>query len=372
MRDADHNAVYAEVPLPYRDPASCLARPKSLRHADLGRIEFPDRPGSGTPFEEMNVKLTPVTMLDGRKLQAQGEVFGLDKQGIDFRCHESEVQNWEDRRDIMDVYFPEVEALVRAAVPGAALPGARVLVYDHVLRAGGQGGAAKEVGYHRKAPKVGYGGYGANVHSDNSVRSMHARVKDHLLGTNEVEVRYGGYPGGWGDVRPSREWLEQLFRAETADHQSPNGRGGEHLIVNVWRPLSTVENWGLTVLDGRTLAPGDVHPTAFQPAERYATTRPDSGPVRDLDGREVKMRFNELLTPLHDPAHRWIYFPRMGPDEVLLFKIHDSRRDGRTRCGSHTAFRDPRGLQGAHRRSIEVRCLVLLPPSGREEIHSRM
>ncbi len=48
---------------------------------------------------------------------------------------------------------------------------------------------------------------------------------------------------------------------DTEDHDFPEGRGGEHMIVNVWRPLDTVKNWGLAVLDGRTLAAGDVHPT---------------------------------------------------------------------------------------------------------------
>ena len=28
-----------------------------------------------------------------------------------------------------------------------------------------------------------------------------------------------------------------LFRAETEDHDSPDGEGGEHMIVNVWRPI---------------------------------------------------------------------------------------------------------------------------------------
>ena len=104
------------------------------------------------------------------------------------------------------------------------------------------------------------------------------------------------------------------------------------------------------------------------------------------------MRRGEVLTPLHDPAHRWVYFPRVGcarastqhsvahtaalilmrgaderrrmePDEALLLKIHDSRRRaGLTRCGCHTAFRDPLAADArAHRESIEVRCLVVLP-----------
>ena len=50
--------------------------------------------------------------------------------------------------------------------------------------------------------------------------------------------------------------------AETKDHQFPDGTGGEHMIVNVWRPLyDKVPNWGLAVMDGSSLAQGDVHPT---------------------------------------------------------------------------------------------------------------
>merc|ERR1712060_704849 len=83
--------------------------------------------------------------------------------------------------------------------------------------------------------------------------------------------------------------------------------------------------------------------------------------VVDVSGRPVPVRIGESTQPLHDPAHRWIYFPDMTPDECLLLKVHDSRRDGRTRFGCHCAFRDPHGDPTAHRESIEVRCLVILP-----------
>lgn len=53
----------------------------------------------------------------------------------------------------------------------------------------------------------------------------------------------------------------------------------------------------------------------------------------------------------------------MTPEEVLLLKVFDSRSDdGRARFGCHSAVFDPRGDAGAERESIEVRCLVVLPP----------
>lgn len=306
--------------------------------------------------------MSTVKMLDGRALAKQGEVATMDQQCFAFHHAPSMVKNWEDPQEVLKIYFPEVEAIVRKSVPGAEHPDAKVLVFDHALRTGGTNLKEAVTGQ----PTAGWGPYGALVHSDNTHRSMHARVKDWILGTTEVAEKYGGYPSGWADIRPSHEWQKSLFRAETADHSSPEGYGGEHLIVNVWRPLSVVKQWGLAVLDGRSLAPGDVHPTVRQNMSASglgAAFRGVGGQVVDLEGVPINERFNELLTPLHSSDHRWVYYPDMTPDEALVFKINDSRNDGRPRSSCHTAFKDPRGEPGAHRSSIEVRTLVILPPS---------
>lgn len=63
------------------------------------------------------------------------------------------------------------------------------------------------------------------------------RAAAQVLGTNETTVKYGRLPACWGEVVPSVRWQRELFRAETEDHDSPGGRGGEHLIVNVWRSV---------------------------------------------------------------------------------------------------------------------------------------
>ena len=84
--------------------------------------------------------------------------------------------------------------------------------------------------------------------------------------------------------------------------------------------------------------------------------------VFDLDGQPVPVRTGETTTPLHEEGHRWIFFPKMTRDEVLLLKVFDSRRDGRARFGCHCAFQDPLAEDlSAHRESIETRCLVILP-----------
>ena len=73
------------------------------------------------------------------------------------------------------------------------------------------------------------------AHTDATVRSLHSRCKDQVLGTTETVVKYQGtYPAGWGEVRPTLAWQERLFRAEELDHDSPRGVGAcARVIVNL-------------------------------------------------------------------------------------------------------------------------------------------
>ncbi|TFW07400.1 methyltransferase [Oxalobacteraceae bacterium OM1] len=72
-------------------------------------------------------------------------------------------------------------------------------------------------------------------------------------------------------------------------------------------------------------------------------------------------RVGQIYLATHSIAHRWYYVPAMRPDELWVFKSYDSRRDVPARMTPHCAFEDIRAPAGAPpRRSIEVRCLVLL------------
>jgi hypothetical protein len=112
-------------------------------------------------------------------------------------------------------------------------------------------------------------------------------------------------------------------------------------IVNLWRPIgATVETWPLAVIDGRTIETDDLI-------------------ASDLIYRD---KVGETYAVLHRERHRWFYFPRLRPDEVVLIKIYDSKPDGPIRLSAHTAFEDPTSPPGAPpRRSIEVRALVFWP-----------
>jgi hypothetical protein len=116
---------------------------------------------------------------------------------------------------------------------------------------------------------------------------------------------------------------------------------GRFAIVNLWRPIgSTVETWPLAVLDGRTLDTEDLV-------------------ASDLIYRD---KVGETYAVIHRARHRWFYFPRLSPDELVLLKIYDSRAEGTVRLSAHTAFEDPTSRPDAPaRRSIELRTLVFYP-----------
>ncbi len=111
-------------------------------------------------------------------------------------------------------------------------------------------------------------------------------------------------------------------------------------ILNFWRPLlHPVVDTPLAMCDVRSFADTD-------------------WVASDI---HYPHRSGEIYLATHSPAHRWYYMPRMTPDEVLVFKTYDSRRDGRARMTPHCAFDLPEVPADAPlRRSIEARCLVIL------------
>ena len=109
-------------------------------------------------------------------------------------------------------------------------------------------------------------------------------------------------------------------------------------IIQVWRAINKpIESNPLAMADARTIAFEDL-----LIAERRYPTRV---------GQTYRLAYN--------PAHRWIYFPKMTRDEALVFKVYDSAKDGRARFTAHTAFTDPATPPGAPpRQSIEARALA--------------
>jgi hypothetical protein len=66
----------------------------------------------------------------------------------------------------------------------------------------------------------------------------------------------------------------------------------------------------------------------------------------------------EGLVVAHNPAHRWVWFPDMTPDEAIIFKTHDSD-PAAPHCVPHVAFDNPDCPTDAPpRASIEMRAIA--------------
>jgi hypothetical protein len=70
-------------------------------------------------------------------------------------------------------------------------------------------------------------------------------------------------------------------------------------------------------------------------------------------------REGEIFVMRHAAAHRWWYFPKMLPENVLLLRTYESETDGRARFLGHSAFDDPNTPSDAPtRESIEIRMMA--------------
>ncbi len=114
-------------------------------------------------------------------------------------------------------------------------------------------------------------------------------------------------------------------------------------LYNLWRATTPPpQDFPLAVCDARTLARDD------EVTVKAITEEVGSGAIR-----------HDTTGYVYNPEHRWYYFRDMTPDEVLVFKAHDtdSRRAGRV---AHTAFTDPTCPAGVPTRaSVEMRGLAL-------------
>ena len=119
------------------------------------------------------------------------------------------------------------------------------------------------------------------------------------------------------------------------------------MLMNLWRPITTVEKTPLAVCDASSVAEGDLNPSEIR------------GGLDDVERATMK-GYNLAYNPLH----RWYYVPRMRPDEILAFKLCDSDRS-RMQWTGHTAFDDPTSPPDARpRQSIEIRTISFFPDEG--------
>lgn len=140
------------------------------------------------------------------------------------------------------------------------------------------------------------------------------------------------------DEKTTRNFVRQ-FRPETADRLLAK----RFVLANVWLAVKPVERTPLALCDARSIAPEDLRVGLV-------------GTMSDDPDFEPWSGYNFI----HNPAHRWSYFPHMQPGEAIVFKLCDSRRDV-PQLTAHTAFDDPTSPPDApFRYSFEVRTISFI------------
>ena len=146
-----------------------------------------------------------VTIHNGRRFAKD---FTLERNGFRFVPHNTKVADFYDEAEIKRVYYPEMEALIKAQ-SGAR----RVVVFDHTLRT-----ADDELRESKQIREV-----VRRVHNDYTEWSAPQRVRD---------------------IVPDE--AEELLK-------------GRFAIIQVWRPIRyPVETNPLTLADAQTLSPADM------------------------------------------------------------------------------------------------------------------
>jgi len=206
------------------------ARLNYLEDCGQKPVSYTYSPPPGIPARTGKYAKFPVAIHDARPIARE---LSLDRQGFALIHQDSAVRDFYSDREVREIYFPEVERMVREST-GAA----RVLVFDYNLRC-------------RPRAKQGEKGIQEPVkvaHNDYTIKSGPQRVRD-------------------------------LLPAE-ADALLKN----RFAVINVWRPIrGPVQETPLAVCDAQTIAAadlvihdliyrdrkGEVYSVAYNPAHRW-------------------------------------------------------------------------------------------------------
>ena len=174
---------------------------------NTGEIIYNYSGGAGSSEVSSNITADPrrVTIRNGRR---SGEIFDIDRQGFALVDHPTAMQDFFNPEQLQQVYFSEMEALVKAQT-GAS----RVVVFDHTLRTADDD--------KREALKIRE--VVRRVHNDYTEWSARQRIRD---------------------VLPDE--ADALISKRCA-------------IVQVWRPIThPVESFPLALCDARSVAMSDL------------------------------------------------------------------------------------------------------------------
>jgi hypothetical protein len=216
----------------------------------------------------------------------------LAREGVALVRHKTAIKDFEDREELRRVYGEELAEVIKRAT-----------------------GAKRSVGF-------------PGGHMRFSPRSPRYKT-----GANTQPAHF---PHVDCTPKTSHGLIERSFFGAGKEPLAP----GEVLVgYNVWRVVSPPpQDMPLAVCDVRTVAREDLI---------------EADGVYDY-GEEPWMRAEAYLVR-HNPAHRWIYFSDMQPDEALIFRGYGNEPQW-IAGAPHSAFQDPTcPAEAGARVSVEAR-----------------
>ncbi|KAF7194132.1 Hydroxylase/desaturase asaB [Pseudocercospora fuligena] len=241
------------------------------------------------------------------------EEFKLDVQGFQHAAHSSVEKTFDDFDRIREVAYPDVEAMVKD-ITGAT----KVHIFSHLSR------------------------------RDSREGTMRAVKEDPKLQDGNAPMRKA-VPAGFVHVDFSNAGSEAIMRDNTPSEDVDELRKTRWSIISVWRPITPVRRDPLAMCDART-----THEEDFVPITSYLPPKDgsDYGNLTPADNFEIFYK-------RYHPDEKWYYFDNMTPNEVLLIKLFDTAKDGKTaKRTPHSAFVIPGTEKEPKRESIEIRCLA--------------
>ncbi|CAI7656507.1 unnamed protein product [Penicillium viridicatum] len=242
-------------------------------------------------LKEMEV-LAEMHKVHVQDIRGQDSTYTLDKNGFVYLSHEMpELDNLSDEEHMKDVIIPKTEELVRN-ITGAT----RTVTFAHRVRCLAEDGSLLAS---NRAPAH-------SVHSDFTTRGALHHLKR---------------------LVPDRQERNRLLANRV-------------LIINVWRPLKTIQRDPLAVCDWSSVNIQD---------EGIAT------PFTLPNG------WNERGRYAFSPSQRWYYLSGQQPNEPLIFTQFDSSKvDEGGFTVPHSAFVDPEYSDSAARESLEIKMFAFV------------
>ena len=283
--------------------------PPDFRHSGALQIDV----GKGPPAGFKMPRFGPFQIEDARLLQdGKPAAAFFDDHGFVLLPHATRVRDWDvnpvsaQSSEVIRLYYPEIDDLVRHRL----YPARRIELFQWSppLRRGRDTGTQQ---------------YAASVHSD------------YGLTPEDFEVSVIAY----ADRRAAEGWRARYDQDDVE----------AFAVVDFWRPTNMcgpLVHMPLALCDASSVELADLVPTSMRGIA-------PSG----LPTNHVAVRYN--------PGQRWYYYPGMGIDEVLAFKLFECRKrdpgPSRFRSVFHSAFADPVApCDAEERQSCEHRVGVLI------------